>query len=44
MLNELFLHVMVFVTIYVMGFTMIGEYLFWDEFNERFNFINKPGR
>ncbi|MCP4934145.1 MAG: LTA synthase family protein [bacterium] len=39
-LNELFLHVMVFVTIYVMGFTMIGEYLFWDEFNVRFNFIS----
>ncbi len=39
-LNELFLHVMVFVTIYVMGFTVIGEFLFWDEFNVRFNFIS----
>ena len=39
-LNELFLHLMVFVTIYVMGFTFIGEFLFWDEFNVRFNFIS----
>ena len=39
-LNELFLHVMVYVTIFVMGFTVIGEFLFWDEFNVRFNFIS----
>lgn len=39
-LNGFLLHVMVFTTIYVMGFTVIGEYLFWDEFNVRFNFIS----
>ncbi len=39
-LNEIALHLMIFTTIYVMGFTVIGEYLFWDEFNVRFNFIS----
>jgi phosphoglycerol transferase MdoB-like AlkP superfamily enzyme len=38
--NRLFLHVICFITVYVMGFTIIAEFLFWNEFNVRFNFIS----
>lgn len=37
--NDYFLRFMMFATIFVIGFTMVAEYLFWDEFSTRFNFI-----
>lgn len=33
------LHLLVFTGIYVSGFIGVAEYLFWDEFHTRFNFI-----
>ncbi len=38
--NALFLHGNILLTIFVMGFTAIAEFLFWNEFNVRFNFIS----
>lgn len=35
-----FLQLMVFLTIYGLGFIAVAEFLFWDEFNVRFNFIS----
>jgi phosphoglycerol transferase MdoB-like AlkP superfamily enzyme len=35
-----FVHVMCFVTLYAFAFIAAAEYLFWDEFAARFNFIS----
>ncbi len=37
--NALFVHVMVFLSIYGLGFIAVAEALFWEEFSVRFNFI-----
>ncbi|MDH4320387.1 MAG: sulfatase-like hydrolase/transferase [Desulfobulbaceae bacterium] len=34
-----FLNVALFVVIYILGFTAVAEWLFWDEFGVRLNFI-----
>ncbi|MBA3582264.1 MAG: sulfatase-like hydrolase/transferase [Gammaproteobacteria bacterium] len=37
--NKIFIHVLVFASIYVLWFIGVAEWLFWDEFGARFNFI-----
>jgi len=38
--NRYLLQAIVFCTAYVLGFIAVAEYLFWDEFHVRFNFIS----
>lgn len=35
-----FIHLAIFSTIYALGFILVAELLFWDEFSVRFNFIS----
>jgi phosphoglycerol transferase MdoB-like AlkP superfamily enzyme len=37
--NAWFVHTMVFASIYGLGFIAVSEWLFWEEFSVRFNFI-----
>ncbi|MCB1530517.1 MAG: LTA synthase family protein [Rhodospirillales bacterium] len=37
--NARFLHFLIFAVIFVTGFSAVAEYLFWEEFTVRFNFI-----
>ena len=37
--NRHWVHGCVFVTLYGLGFVVVAEFLFWDEFQARFNFI-----
>jgi len=37
--NQLFLRILIFIVIVALLFFIISEWLFWDEFNTRFNFI-----
>lgn len=39
-LNRGFVHLALFSTIYMLGFILAAELLFWDEFSVRFNFIS----
>ena len=39
-LNISLLYLLVFGTLYGLGFIAVSEYLFWDEFSVRFNFIS----
>ena len=38
--NALLVHLLVFGTVYALGFIAVSEVLFWNEFNVRFNFIS----
>lgn len=38
--NRLISHAVSFISLYGMGFIAVAEWLFWDEFNVRFNFIS----
>jgi len=39
-INKVLVHLLVFFTIYGLGFIAVSEVLFWDEFTVRFNFIS----
>jgi len=39
-INSVVVRLLVFATIYGLGFIAVSELLFWDEFNVRFNFIS----
>jgi len=38
--NRALIHTAVVVTLYALGFIAVAEFLFWDEFQARFNFIS----
>lgn len=38
--NAVFVHLLVFATLYALGFIAVSEVLFWHEFDVRFNFIS----
>jgi len=38
--NRLLVQLLVFATLYGLGFIAVAEFLFWDEFSVRFNFIS----
>lgn len=39
-IHKIWLHLLIFVTVYALGFIAIAELLFWNEFSVRFNFIS----
>lgn len=39
-INRVFTHLLAFIILYGMGFVVVAEWLFWDEFSVRFNFIS----
>ncbi len=39
-IHKIWLHLLVFVTLYGLGFIVVAELLFWNEFSVRFNFIS----